>query len=130
LSARSATRRPAAKFATSKLLATTRSRPQRRSTHRPIELGTSGAARLPPSTSRNPVDTTRRCAQSSSPGLIHPLPAPYGDGERIDLLSHAFAIGERVGNAGSDLFRSPMKEVLSCAISAMRRQWRVPCAKP
>src|SRR5262249_31957125 len=58
----------------------------------------------------------------SSTGPIHPPPAPVGDGERINLF-RALAIGERVGNAGSDLFRSPMKRLLSCAISAMRRPW-------
>jgi len=41
-------------------------------------------------------------------GPIHPPPAPHGDGERINLF-RALAIGERVGNAGPDLLRSPMK---------------------
>jgi len=41
-------------------------------------------------------------------GSIHPPPAPVGDGERINLF-RALAIGERVGNAGPDLIRSPMK---------------------
>jgi hypothetical protein len=38
---------------------------------------------------------------------MHLPPAPFGDGERIISLS-TLAIGERVGNAGTDLFRSPM----------------------
>jgi hypothetical protein len=62
-------------------------------------------------------------------GTIHPPPAPSGDGERINLF-RALAPGERVGNAGPDLCRSPMKRLLSCAISAMRRSWRVRYAKP
>jgi hypothetical protein len=41
------------------------------------------------------VDTTRRLR-------------PFWDGERIHSL-RTLAIGERVGNAGPDLFRSPMK---------------------
>jgi hypothetical protein len=46
----------------------------------------------------------------------------------VSNLFRALAIGERVGKAGPDLFRSPMKEVLSCAISAMRKLWRALCA--
>jgi hypothetical protein len=60
---------------------------------------------------------------------IHPPPAPLGDGERINFL-RALAIGERVGKAGPDLFRSPMKRMLSCAIFAMRKSWRARCAMP
>jgi hypothetical protein len=36
-------------------------------------------------------------------GSIHPPPAPVGDGKRINLF-RTLAIGERVGNAGPDLF--------------------------
>ena len=41
---------------------------------------------------------------------------PTVDGQRINLF-RALAIGERVGNAGSDLFRSPMKRLFPCAAS-------------
>jgi hypothetical protein len=36
---------------------------------------------------------------------------PFWDGERINSL-RTLAIGERVGKAGTDLLRSPMKKVL------------------
>src|SRR5215831_1255212 len=52
------------------------------------------------------VDGVRLVRQSSS-GLIRPPPAPFWDGERI--VFSALAIGERVGKAGTDLLRSPMK---------------------
>jgi hypothetical protein len=54
---------------------------------------------------------------------------PLGDGERINLF-RTLAIGERVGNAGPDLFPFADEEVLSCAISAMRKQWHARCAMP
>jgi hypothetical protein len=69
---------------------------------------------------------TRRCSKIPL-RLIHPPPAPFGDGERINFAP-PLAIGERVGKAGPDLFRFADDEVLSCAISAMRKPWRVPCA--
>jgi len=36
-----------------------------------------------------------------------PAACTHWEGERINLF-RALAIGERVGNAGTDLFRSPM----------------------
>ncbi|HKF10483.1 MAG TPA: hypothetical protein VKB89_17440, partial [Xanthobacteraceae bacterium] len=62
------------------------------------------------------VDSARFGAPTSNFGSVHPPPAPYGEGERINLF-RALAIGERVGNAGSDLFRSPMKRLFPCAAS-------------
>jgi hypothetical protein len=47
-----------------------------------------------------------------------PAACPIGDGKRINLF-RALALGERVGKAGTDLYRSPMKRFFSCAISAM-----------
>jgi hypothetical protein len=44
--------------------------------------------------------------------LIHPPPAPHGDGERINFFLPPLAIGERIGKAGPDLFHSPMKRNL------------------
>ena len=55
-------------------------------------------------------------------GSIHPPPAPIGDGERINLF-RALAIWRtgRQGRPRSHPFAD--EEVLSCAISAMRRPW-------
>jgi hypothetical protein len=65
--------------------------------------------------------------QNSDTGLIHPLPAPFGDGERIDFLPHP-----RHGRTGRQRrlrsFPFADEEVLSCAISAMRKPWRTFCA--
>jgi hypothetical protein len=62
-------------------------------------------------------------------GSIHPPPAPIGDGERINLF-RALAIWRtgRQGRPRSHPFAD--EEVLSCAISAMRRPWPVRCAMP
>jgi hypothetical protein len=54
------------------------------------------------------IDRTSSRSLDFAIGLIHPPPAPIGDGKRINLF-RTLAIGERVGNAGPDLFRSPMK---------------------
>ena len=42
-------------------------------------------------------------------GLMHPLPAPLWGMVNVSISFRTLAMGERVGNAGSDPFRSPMK---------------------
>ena len=59
-------------------------------------------------------------------GLMHPPPAPLGM-VNVSNSHRTLAIGERVGKAGPDFFRSSI-EVFSCAIFATRRPWRIPCA--
>src|SRR5262249_40527255 len=54
------------------------------------------------------VDSTGVRASTSQLGRYTRRLRPMGNGERINLF-RALAIGERVGNAGPDLFRSPMK---------------------
>jgi hypothetical protein len=54
------------------------------------------------------IDTGPGLAPKFGSGSIHPPPAPIGDGERI-IFNPPLAIGERVGKAGLDLFRSLMK---------------------
>jgi len=67
------------------------------------------------------VDTTFGPAPNG-PGLIHPLPAPFGDGERINFLPNP-----RHGRTGRQRrlrsFPFADEEVFSCAISAMRKPW-------
>ena len=62
-------------------------------------------------------------------GPIHPPPAPSGNGERINLSPHPRHW--RTGRQGwHRSFPFADREVLSCAISAMQRSWRIPCAMP
>jgi hypothetical protein len=79
------------------------------------------------------VDTPAACAPFRDgeriTGSIHP-PEPLLGTVNVSLHLRALAIGERVGNAGSDLFRSADEEVLSCAISAMLRTWHALRAMP
>src|SRR5215469_10252311 len=56
------------------------------------------------------IDTNASGAPSFVTGPIHLPPAPFGDGERISFRA-TLAMGERVGNAGPDLFRSPIQRV-------------------
>ena len=78
--------------------------------------------------------------RNSTDGLIHPPPAPFWDGERItgrytrlspffgtvnvSLHIPTLAIGERVGKAGPDLFRSPMKRCSHARFSRCARALR------
>jgi transcription antitermination factor NusG len=61
--------------------------------------------------------TISGAARKSTGVLIHPPPAPFWEGERVSSL-RTLAIGERVGKAGPDLFRSPMKR---CFMRDFRR---------
>jgi hypothetical protein len=57
------------------------------------------------------VDSRRDSAQLYYRGRYTRRLRPFWDGERISSL-RTLAIGARVGKAGSDLFRSPMKGAL------------------
>ena len=96
-------------------------------------------SRRPPSSKAGVPDCCARCANHRVDdgrvlrhlprGSIHPPPAPFGDGERINLSPRPRHW--RTGRQGRH--RSPPfadREVLSCAISAMRKPWRIPCAMP
>jgi hypothetical protein len=70
---------------------------------------------------------TRAAVRQFYVGSIHPPPAPFGDGERISFLPCPRQ--RRTGRQSRPRsFPFAAEEVLPCAISAMQRQWRTPCA--
>jgi hypothetical protein len=72
--------------------------------------------------------TTGRASNFEQGRYTRRLP-PSGNGERINLF-RTLAIGERVGNGRPRSFPFADEEVLSCAISAMRKLWHARCAMP